>query len=481
MGTFLVPLSAYAEESSLTRVSNSAQFEHPFGENRDSWFGLFFQDKRVGHLHHQLLAPEPNAKHFRALMKKQIQIEGGTTVAISEKLLFSPQTPHILVEGSFKITRNGHSSSVLYRREKSSSSVTKNLNGTERTVRSEHIDYTLNDFLRVESCVSTQSLPCSSVPLLSLELKNLTLHQKQLVVSPLSEEKVEFAQEAAYEAKLYGENGSEESTHYLDRSGRPLLVHLGGEFRAVREEKALALRTQNLPDPKELASVRIDQTLEQPDRIKRLVLEVDGPLPRLVQTSVRQRVIDSGKANSFHLETTLETDSEKVENKEQINEYLVETLDYPVQDPTILALSRKIVRGAYSDSGKVVRLLRFVSQHLNKSDSAHLSVLHSLEQRSGNCRDHARLFTTLARAAGIPTREVAGLVYDNEERQSFAPHSWNEVLVAGRWLSIDPTFNKQQLNPTYISFGVGADGLQNLIHAIGKISLKVLQISYHEV
>ncbi len=481
LGTIFVLSNAHADQLSPKSLSENAVVEYPFGHERDNWFGIFFKQRRVGYMHHRLQVPKENSTLISSVMKKQIQIEGGLKVSISEELLFSSEAPYPLVEGSFRITRGTESSSLRYSAEEQHAVVTRITNGTERETKSNRIEYGLSDYLAVERCVHRSARPCSTESLRALELKNLKLLNKRVRVEPLSTKGARIAPSALYEATLYSEDEETESKHYLDAKGHPVVVFLGGDFRAVREEKSNALEIRSLPRPKQLAEVKVDQTLKRPDSIKRLVLEVDGPLPTLIETSVRQKIQRLPKANNFRLETNDTSEMDVSQSEQNIDEYLGETLDYPVHDPEIVALSRRIVDGAYSDSGKVVRLLRFVSQHLKNSDQAHLSVLKSLKRQSGNCRDHARLFTTLARAAGIPTREVAGLVYSDDTSQSFSPHSWNEVLIAGRWLSIDPTFNKQKLNPTYISFGVGRDGLHNLIRAIGKISLRVVQISYHEV
>jgi transglutaminase-like putative cysteine protease len=88
------------------------------------------------------------------------------------------------------------------------------------------------------------------------------------------------------------------------------------------------------------------------------------------------------------------------------------------------------------------------------------------------------LFTTLARALKIPTREVTGLMYDKKGSRSFAPHSWNEVLLGSTWVAVDPSFNRFGINPTYISFGSGAEGRNNFLRTIGKLSFRVVEVTY---
>jgi len=97
-----------------------------------------------------------------------------------------------------------------------------------------------------------------------------------------------------------------------------------------------------------------------------------------------------------------------------------------------------------------------------------LEVLHS---RVGDCNEHTALFAGLARAAGLPTRVVAGLVY---VKGNFYYHAWAEIY-AGQWVAIDPTLNQFPADATHVRLIEG--GLERqaeLARVIGKVNLKVL-------
>ena len=50
---------------------------------------------------------------------------------------------------------------------------------------------------------------------------------------------------------------------------------------------------------------------------------------------------------------------------------------------------------------------------------------------------------------------MTGLVYMGDEVQAFGGHAWNEVVIDGKWVPIDATWNETTLNPTHITFGHG--------------------------
>jgi transglutaminase-like putative cysteine protease len=104
--------------------------------------------------------------------------------------------------------------------------------------------------------------------------------------------------------------------------------------------------------------------------------------------------------------------------------------------------------------------------------------LVSLKERSGNCQTHARLYTALARAAGIPTRFVSGLVY--QEGKGFLYHSWTESLLGDAWVAVDPTYSQLPADPTHIKFFEGSDqeDMAPIVAILGRIRITVLEAKY---
>jgi transglutaminase-like putative cysteine protease len=75
-----------------------------------------------------------------------------------------------------------------------------------------------------------------------------------------------------------------------------------------------------------------------------------------------------------------------------------------------------------------------------------------LERGHGDCKDHAVLFVTLARAAGIPARTVHGFAYGGDcEPRSFFRHVWAEVHDGRQWVSVDPTLDQVFVAATHIA------------------------------
>ncbi len=94
-----------------------------------------------------------------------------------------------------------------------------------------------------------------------------------------------------------------------------------------------------------------------------------------------------------------------------------------------------------------------------------------METRRGDCNEHTVLFVALARAAGLPARTAAGLVYVNG---GFYYHAWPEVYLNG-WVAVDPTFGQMPADAAHLRFTIGGLARQvELIRLIGRLQLNVL-------
>ena len=94
-----------------------------------------------------------------------------------------------------------------------------------------------------------------------------------------------------------------------------------------------------------------------------------------------------------------------------------------------------------------------------------------LRTRTGDCNEHAQLFTAMARFLGIPTRVAAGLVYVDGK---FYYHAWPEVYLTD-WVAVDPTFGQVPADAGHLRFTVGGLSRQaELLRLIGTLKIDVV-------
>lgn len=222
--------------------------------------------------------------------------------------------------------------------------------------------------------------------------------------------------------------------------------------------------------------VRVDPPLDRPDQLKKLSVAMSGvpaALP-LLQGKGQQgtRLPDATvlftMPNPAYAAASAEAPAAAdLEPAQRI----------PSDAPEIRARLEEIV-GSEKDPAQTARLLvEWVAQQIKGAVTDSQSPLETLESRSGNCQSHARLYASLARAAGIPTRFVSGLVY--AQGQGFLYHSWAESYLDG-WVAVDPTFGEMPANLTHIKLAEGdsPDEMGLLASVIGRLRAKVVDKRY---
>ena len=124
-------------------------------------------------------------------------------------------------------------------------------------------------------------------------------------------------------------------------------------------------------------------------------------------------------------------------------------------------------------------LVTFVHNYVTYTPGAQpRSVLETIELRAGECTEFADLFTTLARAAGIPANTVVGLAYADDTPPGFAFHAWNEVALSGERVAVDPTWNQLRVDATHMPLPENEVGLLRLLQGGDKIRFSVDAVRY---
>lgn len=155
--------------------------------------------------------------------------------------------------------------------------------------------------------------------------------------------------------------------------------------------------------------------------------------------------------------------------------YLEGDTSIPTFDSEVQKQAREIV-GKENDLWKRALLVhKWVFSNLKKEPTISIpNALEVLKSKKGDCNEHAALYTALARAAGVPTRTVVGLVYSDRfyGERGFYYHAWVEVYSGKEWTAIDPTWDQIPADVTHIAFVEGSlDQQVKVIGLMGKIKL----------
>lgn len=137
---------------------------------------------------------------------------------------------------------------------------------------------------------------------------------------------------------------------------------------------------------------------------------------------------------------------------------LAATPEIDSDSPAIRKLAAEIVGdtpGVYAASRKIANA---VFGRLEKAYGASRDRASDvLALGKGDCTEHTLLFTALARASGIPARQVHGLVFARYDDgvPALYWHAWPEVLSGQEWIALDPTFGQEVADATHIALGRG--------------------------
>ena len=254
--------------------------------------------------------------------------------------------------------------------------------------------------------------------------------------------------------------------------GAPLSLELGSALTLRRTDEAGALAYKASTDLYFGGGVPVDKTLGSARLVQRLVLAVSLPSGSTIPSAAGQE----SHAGQVVLRRPVQGEPVSPEARKAA---LVVDARLGGQSPELMRLAQQAVDGARTPREQVLKLTAFVAEYLEDAPVLQAVTADELrQQRRGDCTEHTQLFTALARRLGIPTREVAGLVYLGDCLRRFGGHAWAEVELDGRWQAVDPTWNEFGVDATHIRFGEGKDGEESLFLMQDGMRFTVLDVGY---
>jgi hypothetical protein len=160
------------------------------------------------------------------------------------------------------------------------------------------------------------------------------------------------------------------------------------------------------------------------------------------------------------------------ERPEGLDGYLQPTRFVQSDDRLIRAQAAKIVGTSVDPSEKAERIFKWVHENVSKDTALTVpSALDVLKTMRGDCNEHTVLFAALARAAGLPSKMLAGVVF---KEGSFYYHAWPAVWSGG-WVEMDPTWGQRHVDASHLPLVEGelADQM-SLVRVMGRLKLDAL-------
>lgn len=137
-----------------------------------------------------------------------------------------------------------------------------------------------------------------------------------------------------------------------------------------------------------------------------------------------------------------------------LEEYLRANKFIQADDPDIVAVARQVVTREQEAWQTATSLAQWTFTHLTRKNLTlgFATAKEAMTTQTGDCTEHAVLLAALLRAAGLPTRVVAGLVY---QQGAFLGHMWTEIYLDG-WIPLDATRARGEVGPDHIALAVSS-------------------------
>lgn len=158
---------------------------------------------------------------------------------------------------------------------------------------------------------------------------------------------------------------------------------------------------------------------------------------------------------------------------EGVKPYLEDDALIQSGSPRIRQKALEITQGSQNQWAAAEKIAMWLYINIEKEFRVTIpSALEVLNSMKGDCNEHSTLFAALARSIGIPTKIIAGLVYQDD---GLYYHAWNEIYANGHWMPIDSTLNRIEMDAAHIKLAQGAlDSQTDIAKMIGNLKVEIL-------
>ncbi|HYA86048.1 MAG TPA: transglutaminase-like domain-containing protein [Nitrospirota bacterium] len=435
----------------------------------DEWFGIYQQGKKVGYAHTQI---KPEAETYHLVEESEMDILAlGAVQRVKTNINSYTSKNFLLKYFDFDMQTEM----------------------TEMKIKGAVLGSKLVLDIDTGGKTRSQRIPLSSPPYLSPNIKPaillmgletgrqyrfpifnpVTMSTEQTLINVESKEFLKIGDQEKTIYKLKETFQGMETTSWITQDGETIKEVSALGYMLLKESKDEAQKRDKdgpvvdivtltmIPSDPINESSKVSYVKAQLNGVDLSGFQLDGDRQSLKGNVIEVRRADAPSA--YRLPYT----------GKEMSDYLLPNALIQSDDDKIIEMSKKVLSGEKDPREAAKKLNEWVYYAIRKKAVVSIpSALDVLNQREGDCKEHTALYTALARAAGLPTRMAAGVVYVNN---GFYYHAWPEVWT-GQWLAVDPTFNEFPADATHIRFVTGnLDRQSDIGWLVGKLSLKVLE------
>ena len=306
-----------------------------------------------------------------------------------------------------------------------------------------------------------------------------SLEQRPVRITLLGEEELAIMGKSRRARKLSVDFMGMKQIAWVDPDGSVLREEgiLGIALERVTREEALAgLEGAVSADLTEIASIPSSKPIEGAAALKVLKIRLED-LPEGSFFLDGDRQIYRNGVLTIRRESSVDPSARSGGAAGDLGAFLKPTPFIQSDHPKIRQKLAEIVGPGDPQGVKADKLVAWVYKNLEKRPVLSVpNALETLENRVGDCNEHAVLLAAFARAAGIPAEVEAGVMY---LRGRFFYHAWNVLHLRDRggWVTADAVLGQMPADVTHIRFVRGeADRQLDLVGLIGRLKLEILEM-----
>ena len=304
-----------------------------------------------------------------------------------------------------------------------------------------------------------------------------TMSQQPVTVEVVGREDIQLAGSSHNATKISLNFKGYSQLAWLGKNGDLLQEKglLGIQMRKTSRANALSGHSiQASQDLTQIASVASNIKIQNPAARSSLTVEINGISFENLHLHGERQTLNQNSLNITKESLTDLSGSLDEQNLGKLEKIFLQPSPFIQSDHAKIQKLVEKILGTETKATpveKARKLLNWVYTNIEKRPVLSLpDALSTLENKVGDCNEHAVLLAAMARAAGIPCRIEAGLVY---LKGKFYYHAWN-LLYLGRWITADSLFGQLPADVTHIRFVSGSPQQQlDLMAILGRVKIKV--------
>ncbi len=460
----------------------AVQFKRTLGEK---WHGIYYLGVKVGwaEITRRIRrGPDGDIYQFQWSENMHLQIYGkANVVKISGEKEFRGRPPYDLLRGSFQEIAGRYTRELEIVKVPGGYKAMGKKDG--ETITGPLIDhqYTLEDELSLELWAQTNPKMGDTVPFRYLSDDMLETRESFVFIQGVDRKFVNEKNYSFYEMMEYHNDYDDYDDYDLSafnyREDGVLEQTTRGCYSiSESESREGALKMGPPVDLYVRAMAPVDRKIGKPDEIRRVRLSLEGLDFDLLGDAPGQVVENDVEQNRVEVVMDpLESPGVRATRME-IERFSESIGAIPVDHPGIVALAKRAVGDEVNRGARVALLAKFVDEYIEDEYVFSSDLFDLIEDKKGDCTEHALLFTALARSLEIPCREVDGLVYLGDWCKGFGMHAWNEVVIDGYWTPVDASVGASPIDPFYIRFPENEYKKSRIITSIPGLKINILKV-----